>query len=174
MERLVEFVLSNFTLTVIVGWLICVSIAIASSSDRSRPTVIKKLFSHYLLIVIGIGYIYNFVVHVFFADMTAAFIGWANSPFQIEVGVVSLGMGIAGVIAFRAGLGFRAATIIPPVVFSWGAAIGHVYQMISAHNFAPGNAGVIFWTDIFIPVIGLVLLWLQYTTSKNHTTFLAG
>jgi hypothetical protein len=34
--------------------------------------------------------------------------------------------------------------------------------MITAGNFAPGNAGVIFYTDIVIPIIGFVLLWLQH------------
>jgi len=29
-------------------------------------------------------------------------------------------------------------------------------------NFAPGNAGVILYTDVLIPVIGFVLLWLQH------------
>ena len=43
-----------------------------------------------------------------------------------------------------------------------GAAGGHVYQMIAAHNFAPGNAGVIFYTDILIPAVGFGLLWLQH------------
>ena len=30
---------------------------------------------------------YNFVMHVFFGDMAAKFIGWQNSPFQAEVGI---------------------------------------------------------------------------------------
>jgi hypothetical protein len=33
--------------------------------------------------------------------------------------------------------------------------------MITAGNFAPGNAGVVFYTDILIPIIGCALLWLQ-------------
>jgi hypothetical protein len=33
--------------------------------------------------------------------------------------------------------------------------------MITAGNFAPGNAGVIFYADIIVPVIGALLLWLQ-------------
>lgn len=45
--------------------------------------------------------------------------------------------------------------------FTLGAAVGHIREMITAHNFAPGNAGVIFWTDILIPLIGFLLLWLQ-------------
>jgi hypothetical protein len=34
--------------------------------------------------------------------------------------------------------------------------------MVTTHNFAPGNAGVIFYTDIVLPLIGLTLLWLQH------------
>jgi hypothetical protein len=33
--------------------------------------------------------------------------------------------------------------------------------MITEHNFEPGNAGDILWTDILIPLIGFILLWLQ-------------
>ena len=51
--------------------------------------------------------------------------------------------------------------MVGPSFFLWGAAAGHVYQMITAHNFAPGNAGVIFWTDVFLPVVAFALLWLQ-------------
>lgn len=119
------------------------------------------------MINIGLGYIYNFVCHVFFAESSAAFIGWANSPFQLEVGFASLGFGIIGLIAFRSGIQFRAASIIGPAFFLWGAAGGHLYQMISTHNFAPGNAGVVFWTDIFLPIIGFYLLYQQYKLAKT-------
>jgi hypothetical protein len=33
--------------------------------------------------------------------------------------------------------------------------------MIAAHNFAPGNAGVIFYSDILVPAVGFLFLWLQ-------------
>ncbi len=38
--------------------------------------------------------------------------------------------------------------------------------MIAEHNFAPGNAGVIFYTDFIIPPFGLALLWLQSRYGK--------
>jgi hypothetical protein len=73
---------------------------------------------------------------------------------------------MAGVIAFKASLPFRFATLIPPVVFSLGAAGGHIYQMIAAHNFSPGNVGLILPSDILIPVIGFIFLWLSYEHPK--------
>jgi hypothetical protein len=41
--------------------------------------------------------------------------------------------------------------------------------MVVAHNFAPGNAGVIFYTDMAIPGIGLALLWLQHRFARRSS-----
>ena len=56
----------------------------------------------------------------------------------------------------------RLAAILGPALFGLGAAAGHGHQMVTAHNFAPGNAGIIFYLDILVPVFGFVLLWLQH------------
>lgn len=40
--------------------------------------------------------------------------------------------------------------------------------MVVAHNFNPGNAGIIFWTDIILPIIGFALLYQQYHIEKNE------
>jgi hypothetical protein len=79
----------------------------------------------------------------------------------VEVGFASLGFAVVGFLAFRRSFDLRLAAVVGPALFLLGAAGGHIYQMITARNFAPGNAGVIFYTDLAIPVIGLVLLWLQ-------------
>ena len=129
-------------------------------------TVAEALLSYYMLFPIGISNLINFVFHVFLGDTAAKFIGWENSPFQAEVGFASLGVGIAGVLAYKAGLPFRVATFIPPAAFSLGAAGGHIYQMIAAHNFSPGNVGLVLPSDILIPVIGFVFLWLSYKHPK--------
>ena len=48
-----------------------------------------------------------------------------------------------------------------PACFLWGAAVGHAIQMVVANNYAPGNAGIMFYSDILVPLIGLVLLALS-------------
>ena len=40
-------------------------------------------------------------MHVFFGEIAARFIGWADSPFQAEVGFASLGFAAIGFLAFR-------------------------------------------------------------------------
>jgi hypothetical protein len=65
--------------------------------------------------------------------------------------MASPGFAVVGFLAFRGSFGLRVAAVVGPACFLLGAAAGHVHQMITTHNFAPGNAGVIFYTDIAIP-----------------------
>jgi hypothetical protein len=169
-ESLIRFVLSNFTLSFLVIGLIASTVAyLAKAAPRSPSQLIEALFSYFLLFSIGISFFYNFVMHVFFGEVAARFIGWANSPFQAEVGFASLGFAAVGLLAFRGDRGLRTAAIVGPSLFLLGAAGGHIYQMITAHNFEPGNAGIIFWTDILIPAIGFSLLYLEARTRKAVT-----
>ena len=162
MRGVIEFVLGNFTLTFFVGGLIASAIALwHAHRPRSPAVIVEALFSYFLLFSIAIANFYNFVLHVFFGKMAAAFIGWEDSPFQLEVGFASLGFAAVGLLAFKGSFDMRRAAVVGPACFLWGAAAGHVYQMITAHNFAPGNAGVIFYSDILVPLIGFLFLWLQ-------------
>jgi hypothetical protein len=170
MQSVIRFLLSNFTLTFLIIGLIASAIAYYSKPvPRTRAEAVEALFSWFLFFSIGVSYFYNFVMHVFFGDMAARFIGWADSPFQAEVGFASLGFSLVGFLAFRGDLGLRKAAVIGPSIFLLGAAGGHIYQMVTAHNFAPGNAGVIFWTDIIVPTIGFILLWLSTKSAKSET-----
>jgi hypothetical protein len=163
MATLIRFVLSNFTLAFLVIGLIASAVALMRApKPLSAPVVVEALFAYFLLFSIGFSFLYNFVAHTFFGEMAARFIGWEDSPFQAEVGFASLGFAAVGLLAFRGSFDLRLAAVVGPALFLLGAAGGHVYQMIRAGNFAPGNAGVIFYTDILIPVIGLMLLWLQH------------
>ena len=157
----ITFVLANYSLTFFVIGLIASLIAIARLPRPIESTlIVEKLLVWYVFFSIGIDNLYNFVMHVFFGEMSARFIGWADSPFQFEVGTASLGFAVVGLLAAFRSFDLRLAAIIGPSIFTLGAAVGHVYQMVTAHNFAPGNAGIIFWTDIGIPLFGFWLLWL--------------
>ena len=168
-SKFLILLIGNYFLTLLIIGLIAGLISVV---NKPRPlkinTVAEAFLSYYMLCPIGISNLINFVFHVFFGDTAAKFIGWDNSPFQAEVGFASLGIGVAGVLAFKASLPFRFATLIPPAVFSLGAAGGHIYQMIAAHNFSPGNVGLVLPSDILIPVVGFVFLWLSYKYPKSE------
>ena len=160
MASFIKFALSNFTLSLFILGLVAAAISLVLKPKPLAPHAVSEaLLAHFFLFSIGISYLYNFVMHVFFAKMAAQFIGWADSPFQYEVGFASLGFGLTGILAFRNIPGLRLAALLGPTCFLWGAAGGHVYQMVANGNFAPGNAGVVFWSDIFLPIIGWYLFW---------------
>src|SRR5438093_8819427 len=118
---LLFFLISNYFMTFLIIGLIAAFISLLNKPKPLRINMVAEaFFSYYLLFPIGISNVVNFVFHVFFGEMAAKFIGWQDSPFQAEVGFASLGVGIAGIIAFRASLPFRFATLIPPSVFSLG------------------------------------------------------
>jgi hypothetical protein len=130
MSTVIRFVLSNYSLTFFVLGLVCAAIALAAR----RSPMSEALLGYYCLMAIGVCNLYNFVMHVFFAPLSAHFIGWPNSPFQYEVGFASLGFGVVGLLAFRKDFGLRLAAVLGPACFLWGAAGGHTYQM-AAHQF---------------------------------------
>jgi hypothetical protein len=168
MAVLVRFVLGNFTLTFLVVGLIASGVALMrAQKPLTTPVVVEALFAYFLLFSIGFSFLYNFVLHTFFGEMTARFIGWEDSPFQAELGFASLGFAVVGFLAFRGSFDLRLAAVVGPALFLLGAAGGHLYQLITAGNFAPGNAGVIFYTDILIPIIGFMLLWLQHRYERG-------
>ena len=161
-ENFIAFALSNYSLS----FLFLTTLAAAISMARAprpwrRAQVVEAFFSYFLLFNVGFYIAYNFVMHVFFGEMAVSFIGWANSPFQAEVGFASLGFAVVGFLAFRGDFSMRLAAVVGPACFLLGAAGGHVYQMITAGNFEPGNAGIVFYTDLLIPMLGFTLLWLQ-------------
>jgi hypothetical protein len=168
MRDTVAFALSNFTLTFFVLGLLASAIALwRTRRPHTSAVVLEALFSYFLLFSIAFANLYNFVLHVFFGKMAAAFIGWEDSPFQLEVGFASLGFAALGLLAFKGSFDLRLAAVVGPACFLWGAAGGHVYQMITTHNFAPGNAGVIFYSDVLVPILGFIFLWLQRSTAAR-------
>ena len=162
MAAAIAFVLGNFTLSFLIVGLIASIVSLLRAGNFSTPRVIEALLFYFLMFSIGFSYLYNFVLHTFFGAMTARFIGWEDSPFQAEVGFASLGFAVVGFLACWRSFDLRLAAIVGPALFLWGAAGGHIYQIIHAGNFAPGNAGVILYTDILIPILGFALLWLQH------------
>ncbi len=168
-RTLIPYLLSNFTLTFLVAGPLFSTVAIARAPKPvSQPVMIEKLLSWFVFWTVGVAYLYNFVFHVFFGEMAARFVGWTDSPFQLEVGTASLGFAAVGFLAAFRSFDLRLAAILGPGIFCLGAAAGHIHQMITAHNFAPGNAGVIFWMDILLPLFGAALLWLSRNAAGHR------
>lgn len=168
MEDLIRFVLGNFTLTFLVLGLIAALIAIARKPDGfTRANFAEELLAYFILFSVGFSFFYNFIFHVFFGELAASFIGWADSPFQAEVGYASLGFAAVGFLAFKGNCCVRFSAILGPAMFQWGAAVGHIHNIMATGNVAPGNAGIMLYSDILLPVIGFALLWLKRRATQD-------
>jgi hypothetical protein len=111
--------------------------------DREARTRERRL-ELFLLYMLGIGVgangIGGFSGHLFASEQVARAIGWpAGNPFQLEVGFANLALGILGVVAIGRRDGFREATVVAVTVFSVGATIVHIVDIVATGNLAPGN-----------------------------------
>jgi hypothetical protein len=61
----------------------------------------------------------------------------------------------------------RVAAVVGIGCFLLGAAVVHILGILQTGNLAPGNAGVILYTDILVPLIGFTLLYLQHRYSPR-------
>lgn len=167
MDGWIAYALSNFTLSFLVlGLVLSLLQLMFGWRSFSKAYLVEALLRWFLFFSIGVSFFYNFVMHTFFGEMAARFIGWADSPFQAEVGFASLGFSLVGFLAFRRSFDLRLAAVVGVSAFLLGAAGGHIYQMITTGDLAPGNAGPIFWTDIGVPFLGLLLLYLQHRIGR--------
>lgn len=131
---------------------------IAATARWRRGYAAERYLSWILFLPIGVTGLWAGIAHVFFPATAATHIGWQVSPFQFEVGMADLAIGVTACAAFWRDLGFKAAAVCAASVFLLGDAVGHVRQMMIAGNFAPGNAGVPFYMDVICPVLGIALL----------------
>ena len=124
MRDVIAFILGNFTLTFFVAGLLASAIALwRARPPRSSALIVEALFSYFVLFSIGFSNLYNFVLHVFFGKLAASFIGWEDSPFQLEVGFASLGFAVVGLLAVRGSFDLRLAAIVGPAGFLWGCLV---------------------------------------------------
>jgi len=122
-----------------------------------------------LVITVGIQGIFAFIGHTVYADTTAASIGWpAGNPFQSEVAVANLSVGVLGILCYWMRGSFWYATAIGFSVWWLGDAVVHIRDIVVAANYAPNNAGVTLCLDILVPVILIALLAYYLHVSKQE------
>jgi len=165
METVVRTLLENFCITMFVVGLSAALLNTIIARGTPQGRFSEQFFRWFSFFAIGVTGLFTFFGHVFMPETSAANIGWPDSPFQYEVGIADLTVGVLGLLAFRRDLGFRLAATIAVVCWLGGDAVGHVHQMISAHNFAPGNAGSWFWTDVLFPILMVASYWISSRNS---------
>ena len=168
-ETLAGIIGNYLTSCFVLGLLVASIQAVRPPRLRAPGAVARVFLDAYLLYTIGVGMTINFIMHAVFGDVAAESIGWSQSPFQLEVAFASLGFGVAAVVVHgrRVGLRAKTAVVLATAVFGYGAAGGHVYQMVAAGDFAPNNTGLLLVMDVVIPTAGLLfVLWCALTDQR--------
>lgn len=119
-----------------------------------------SILRHLFFLYVGLGFVWSGAMHLLMPAFTASEIGWANSPFQVEVGLANLSVAALGFMAFfRKDHYFWLGAIVALTIFAVGAGVGHIYQLSSQHDHAISNAGLVLYTDIIVPLVMWVLWW---------------
>ncbi len=123
---------------------------------------LELLLGYLMFFTLGFTGLGSFVAHVFYSDRAAALIGWdVGGSFQFAVGIASLAFGILAILSFWLRGSFLFAALLGNSIWLWGDAIGYIRNMMATGTFVSGNAGVYFWSDLFIPILIGVVYWLR-------------
>ena len=136
---------------------------------RSAHRVVEIILLYLLVVFVGVGGLMAAYAHTFRAAETARYIGWPpGSPFQFEIAMANLAMGVLGLLCIWRREAFWLATGLASATFGFGVAYGHVVQMMRHGNYAPGNVGPVLWlSDTTVPLAILILLWLRHRLARR-------
>lgn len=134
-----------------------IHLAVTLQFGAGLQTIARVLLRYVLVINVGLEGYFAFYGHAFMGDQIAATIGWAPSPFQYEVAIANLAIAALGILCWWFEGTFWFATIVATTVWLWGDAIGHIRQIVVAHNYAPNNAGGALYSDVLVPAALIAL-----------------
>jgi hypothetical protein len=154
LATLISQVLSNFDLSMFILAMTFIVCACLKHNEIS-PHIIYRWFA---LFSLGIAGMFACMMHVFFPEIVASAIGWDPSPFQYEVGIADLTIGVLGLLSFHASIGFRLATVIAATCWMWGDVLGHTYHLWNK-DFTLTPDDTWFWIDLILPFILLLTIY---------------
>src|SRR5580700_10381628 len=155
-----------FTLIAVVG--ASVHLAFSPERRRSGAAVAGTYLLYLLFFYVGLMGVLTAYAHVFRPVETSASIGWSTSPYEYEVGMADLTVGVLGVLCLRFRGNFWLATAIANAVWLLGDAVGHVRQMLEHGDHAANNSGIFLYTEIATPIVILALvLYHRHVTSDS-------
>src|SRR5271168_2678318 len=145
-----------FTLIAVV--IASVQLAFSPKRRSSGATIAGTYLLYLLFFYVGLMGLLTAYAHVFRPVETSASIGWSTSPYEYEVGMADLTVGVLGVLCLKFRGDFWLATAIANAVWLLGDAIGHIREMTLHGNHARNNSGVFLGCEIAVPVIILILV----------------
>jgi len=172
----ISALIGNYMTTcLVIGLVIGLIHTLRLRGRRDSKRVSELFLNSYILWAIGVAEAVNFVMHSVFGNFAAATIGWAQSPFQLELAFASLGIAVMAFILHgpKTQLRAKVALVAATAVFAFGAAGGHVYQMVANHDYSVNNTGLLLVMDIVIAAVGIALVAWHAVSIRRQDTVLA-
>jgi uncharacterized membrane protein len=134
-----------------------IHLAVSPRSRSSKAAIAQTYLLYLLFLYVGLMGVLTAYAHVFRPLETSASIGWSTSPYEYEVGMADLTVGVLGVLCLWLRGNFWLATAIANAVWLLGDAIGHIRQIVLNGNHAANNSGVFLIAEIITPLVILFL-----------------
>ena len=157
----IKLVVSNVPLIMFVAALL-----IATVVRRPQPTA-ERYLAWLLLLSVGLDGIWAGLFHIFFPGVASGEIGWQPSPFEFEIGVADLSLGIVAVISFWRSLSFKSAIAFFAALFYAGVVVGHFQQAFAHGDYSPDNFGIMLVVTILCVVLIGFLLWAAWRKPRT-------
>jgi hypothetical protein len=134
-----------------------VHLAFSPKQRSTRHGVAETYLIYFLFFYVGVMGILTAYAHVFRPIQTSASIGWATSPYEYEVGMADLTVGVLGMLCVWIRGNFWLATAIANAIWLLGDAIGHLRELTLHNNHAANNSGIFLYAEFITPVLILFL-----------------
>jgi uncharacterized membrane protein len=134
-----------------------IHLAFSRRSRSSKAAIARTYLLYLIFIYVGLMGLLTAYAHVFRPLQTSASIGWSTSPYEYEVGMADLTVGVLGILCLWFRGNFWLATAIANAVWLLGDAIGHIRQITLNNNHASNNSGIFLIAEIVTPLIILAL-----------------
>ncbi len=144
-----------FVLLVVVA--ASIHVAVSSRRRRSGAAIAGTYLLYFFVVYVGLMGLLTAYAHVFRPIQTSASIGWSTSPYEYEVGMADLTVGVLGILCVWFRGNFWLATAIANAVWLLGDAVGHVRQVVIYNNHASNNSGLFLYLEIVTPLVILLL-----------------
>ncbi len=156
----IRLLLSNLSIVFCLGALIA-----GATLARSKPWP-QHYLSWVLALAVGADGIWAGFFHVFFPEIASRQIGWQPSPFEFEVGIADMALGIVAILSFWRGFEFKAAIAVYAILFYAGVSVGLFVQSFEHGDFAPDNFGIL----LILTLARIVaLIWLVSRCSRGSS-----
>lgn len=135
-----------------------------------KEKIIELALLYQLVFNIGLLGFFSFLGLTFLPEVSADYLNWSTCHFQQELANVNLGYGVLGILSIWLRGNFWTAIVIGSSIWLFGDGVHHLLDAILHHNLSEGNLGILFYTDLLIPItmVFLLVLYLTYPPSEQY------